>query len=68
MNQKIVVVPFEGGYAKLLFKQEGTDWTCVMSDDLMHDLQSYLNGEEPLERVRPYVDLGVIDSNNNNFF
>ena len=68
MTQKFVVVPFEGGYAKLLFKQDGDDWVCTMSDELMSDLQSFLNGEEPRERVNPYLDLGVIDINNNNFF
>lgn len=61
MNQKAVIIPFEGGYAKLLFNMIDGQWVCKMSDDLMGDLQAYLNGEEPKERVQPYIDLGGFD-------
>jgi hypothetical protein len=55
VNQKFIVIPFEqGGYAKLLFNRVGNEWVCKMNAQLMSDLQSILNGEEPKEIVEPW--------------
>lgn len=56
VTQKVILVPFEGGYAKLLFNKVGNNWECVMTDEYMHLLQAYLNGEEPREWVQPWTD------------
>lgn len=60
MTQKAVVIPFDGGYAKLLFNQVEGEWICKMSGRMMKELQAYLNGEEPMEYVEPYIDLGPL--------
>jgi hypothetical protein len=60
VKQKVIVVPFDGGYAKLLFVQVGNEWKCTMTEEYMHLLQSYMNGEEPREWVTT-VDLGNFD-------
>jgi hypothetical protein len=60
MKQKLIVIPFDGGYAKLLFNKVDGQWECIMTDEYMHLLASYLKGEEPREWVTP-VDLGDFD-------
>lgn len=60
MKQKAVVVPFDGGYAKLLFNQIDGEWICKLDGRMMKELQSCLNGEEFPEFVEPYIDLGPL--------
>lgn len=60
MNQKAVLVPFEGGYAKLLFDHIDGEWVCKMDGRMMKDLQCCLNGDKFPEYVEPYIDLGPL--------
>lgn len=59
-NQKFVIIPIDdgGGYAKLAFTKISDSWVCKLSDQMMHDLQALLNGEEPREIVK-WVDPGI---------
>ncbi len=54
---KYIVVPFDnGGYAKLMFTKVEDNWHCIMSDEIMHNLNAYLEGKTPREYVKPYID------------
>jgi hypothetical protein len=54
--KKWVVVPFNGGEARLAFTKVDGIWVCTMPDETMTDLQAFLSGKEFTERVR-WVDI-----------
>jgi hypothetical protein len=60
--KKWVVVPFNGGEARLPFTKVDGLWVCSMPDETMTDLQVYLSGEPFKERVR-WVDIPNLGDN-----
>lgn len=55
-ERKIVAFAFNGAEARLAFTKVNDVWVCQLSDDLMLDLQTFLSGEFPKERVK-WVEL-----------
>jgi hypothetical protein len=59
ITQKVISLKTQIGRADLLFNLVDDKWVCNLEAEFMDDLQTFLSGELPRERVR-WVDLPTL--------